>query len=115
MASRTPPPQAAARPAPRLRIFGMPWYRREDYPRLLEIVADPEKLCATYDEWFAIAEPMVRWFEAQGLLVERVEINPDLFRHWCRNRDLAPNGRARTLYADRLAKSRCGPISTRTH
>jgi hypothetical protein len=35
---------------------GLAWYRREDYPRLLTIFEDADKLPPTYDEWLAMAE-----------------------------------------------------------
>jgi len=31
------------------RVTALPWYHRHDYPALLELFSDPDKLPATYD------------------------------------------------------------------
>lgn len=40
----------------------MAWYRREDYPRILEIMTDHDRLHRTYDEWQNAAEEGERQF-----------------------------------------------------
>jgi len=38
------------------RIFALPWYARGEYPALLKLFSDPDKLPATYDGWLKRAE-----------------------------------------------------------
>jgi hypothetical protein len=48
--------------APPLIGTGIPWYKREDYPLILEIMEDADGLPATYDEWEELAEEAVCMF-----------------------------------------------------
>ena len=34
----------------------LPWYQREDYPILLALVSDPDKLPTTFESWLERAE-----------------------------------------------------------
>jgi hypothetical protein len=35
----------------KVSVTGMSWYRREDYPRILQIMLDAHKLPRTFDDW----------------------------------------------------------------
>jgi hypothetical protein len=82
-----------------LRIIGLPWYRREDYPTIRQVMADSHMLASTYDQWLAAAENNESVGQQAGLEIVRVMIEPEEFKAWCRARDLKPDGAARTKYA----------------
>ena len=37
-------------------VSALPWYDRHDYPVLLKLFSDPDKLPTTYDAWLKRAE-----------------------------------------------------------
>ena len=51
---------------------GVAWFDREQWQRLREVAADPERLEESYEAWVAMAERAIRRLEAAGMLIERV-------------------------------------------
>lgn len=86
-----------------IRAAGMVWYRREDYPRILQIMSDAEKLPRTYDAWAQGAESGEKKFKADGVIVVRAVIDPDTFPNWCAVRGLEINAKARNAFASEVA------------
>jgi hypothetical protein len=80
-------------------VVSIPWYRRRDYPRLLEIMDDAGNLPVTYDAWHTTAERGERELKAAGSVVVRAPITPDEFVIWCRELGLKPGADARTHFA----------------
>lgn len=78
-----------------VRAVGLPWYLRQDYPRILDIMEDAENLPATWFEWNKKAERHQRDAERQGHIVIRAVIDPDDFPDWCRTRGLNVDAEAR--------------------
>jgi hypothetical protein len=69
---------------PETRGTGIPWYRRDNYRRVLEVMADHEKLPTTFDKWQGRAEMAERQLKREGQLVFRVPLDADEFAQWCR-------------------------------
>lgn len=84
---------------PRYIGTGIPWYRREDYPRVLKIMADGQDLPRTYDEWQERAEYAERMVREQGGIPVRVPLDPDKFCAWCVMRAMHVDGSARQEFA----------------
>lgn len=85
---------------PRVEVVGIPWYKREDYPRLLQIFEDSAKLPVTFDGWLSKAENIAKKFEERGVLVVRAVIDPDTFSAWCASQKLKVDASARTMFAN---------------
>lgn len=68
---------------PQLRVIGLAWFRKEDYPALRRIFEDGHKMPTTWKEWLEGAEEMEERAKAQGVIVERVYFDPDTFPAWC--------------------------------
>src|SRR5579871_3924058 len=66
-----------------LPAVGAYWISEEDYPALLEIFPDGNKLPRTWTEWLKMAEEMERGLKAYGHPVMRVRIDPKTFPDWC--------------------------------
>jgi hypothetical protein len=49
-----------------LKDVGVTWFREEDYPVLLEIFEDADKMPRTWNEWLKRAEQMEERAKAQG-------------------------------------------------
>jgi hypothetical protein len=86
------------------RAVGIPWYEREDYSRVLEIMTDRTKLPHSFDEWLRTAELIERHAQGLGRPTIRAMIKSDAFTIWCSARRLRPNGDSRGLYASEAAK-----------
>ena len=50
---------------------GVAWFDREQWQRLREVAADPERLEESYEAWVAMAERAIRRLETTGMLIER--------------------------------------------
>jgi hypothetical protein len=86
------------------RIFALPWYARADYPTLLRLFSDPDKLPATYDGWLKHAELVERQFQKAGFGVAKIWIRPVPFAAWCEERNVSPNQAARLTFANEAAR-----------
>jgi hypothetical protein len=86
------------------RIFALPWYARGDYPALLKLFSDPDKLPATYDAWLSRAEGVERQFQKAGFGVARIWVRPVPFAAWCKKRNVLPAQGARLTFANEAAR-----------
>jgi hypothetical protein len=68
---------------PRPPTVGVYWISEEDYPALLRIFDDGNKMPSTWREWLKIAEEMEHGLISYGHVVLRVRIDPDTFSDWC--------------------------------
>ena len=87
-----------------IRAMGIPWFNREDYPRILKVMVDVDVLPATYEGWYYRAERTEREIERSGALVVRAIIDPDEFIAWCAKEGLNIDAKARTAYAAEFAR-----------
>lgn len=91
------------------RKIALPWYSREDYPILRDIVSDPHNLAPSYDQWLAAAENNESVGRQTGLEIVRVLVEPSSFAQWCAARGLEPDSTARMRYvAERQAQEDSG-------
>ena len=58
---------------------GVYWIKEEDYPTLLKLFGDGDKMPRTWKEWLTIAEEMEGGLKAYGHVVMRVHIDPNTF------------------------------------
>lgn len=73
------------------------WYRRNDYPRILQVMADADALPPTYEAWEKLAKQIER-NAAMRLPVIRVELRPEKFVTWCAARGLNVDNDARLRF-----------------
>ena len=85
-------------------VAALPWYHRGDYPSLLQLFSDTEKLPPTYDAWLSRAERTERQFQKAGFSVARIWIRPVSFAIWCQQRNVSPDQRARMTFANEAAQ-----------
>ena len=86
------------------RIFALPWYARGEYPALLKLFSDPDKLPATYDGWLKRAELTEKQFKKAGFGVAKIWIRPRPFAAWCKERNVSPGQAARLTFANEAAR-----------
>jgi hypothetical protein len=85
-------------------VTALPWYARGDYPALLKLFSDPDKLPATYDAWLERAERTESQLQKAGFGVARIWIRPRPFAAWCKERDVFSDQRARLTFANEAAR-----------
>ncbi len=88
-------------PAPNatVALLGIAWYLEQDYPAILRLMADADKLPATFSRWQQIAEQTERRCRTEGRVVIRAVIDPATFPEWCARHDLQVDARARNAFA----------------
>lgn len=79
----------------------MAWYRREQWPLLLAVSADADKLEPTYEEWLAFASRQIRDLESRGIRVQKIDVELGALTRWCQSEGRAVDGEARAEYARR--------------
>lgn len=84
---------------PRFIGTGIPWYKRADYARILEIMVDAELLPVTFDQWQGKAEKIERDLIRAGTPVHRVHVDPQQFVTWCAGRGLHVDADGRRAFA----------------
>lgn len=99
----------AKRPNEKTQAVGVAWYRREQWPRLLEISADRDTLEDSYDEWLAHASNTFEFLKRNDLSPIQVDIDTEELLAWCRARNLPVNADARTNYTAGIVKQLCEP------
>ena len=57
------------------QTLALPWFTRSDYPALLELFSDFNKLPTTYDAWLERAERIEREFQKAGFGVSKTWIS----------------------------------------
>jgi hypothetical protein len=86
-------------------VTALPWYHRRDYPVLLRLFSDPDKLPPTYNAWLERAEGIERQFKRAGFGVVRICIHPTAFAAWCKARNVSPDQAARLIFANEAARN----------
>jgi hypothetical protein len=77
-----------------------PWYRREDYVRVREIMDDRDVLPRTFDEWERTAKEQLAELAARGIEITPVIVDPDEFLAYCEREKLSRRGnRERGMFA----------------
>ncbi|HEY1856181.1 hypothetical protein [Acidocella sp.] len=85
------------------KVFGMAWYREEDYRRILKIMEDAAMLPRTYKRWKHLVERGERRQKAAGRIVIRAIIEPEKFLTWTEGQGLNAGLHARARYASLVA------------
>ena len=87
---------------------GAYWIKEQDYPALLKIFDDGNKMPRTWKEWLKIAEEMERRLKAYGHVVMRVHIDPNTFPDWCAAHSTSPGGEGRKRFVAVAVTERYG-------
>jgi len=93
------------RPPPAVGAY---WIDEADYPALLKIFPDGNKLQATWKEWLKMAEEMERGLKAYGHVVMRVCIEPKSYLAWCAAHNASPGSEGRRNFVAAAVAERYG-------
>lgn len=79
-------------------VFGVAWYSRADWPKLLAAATDRDVLEDSYDEWVEFYESSVAKLTAGGLRWVRVPVSIDELVAWCGGKGRPLDGAARAEF-----------------
>jgi hypothetical protein len=77
---------------------GVAWYRRGQWPRLLEVAEDADELEETYDGWLRMADERFSSFKVPGVLLKKVDVDVEELIAWCAERGRPVDGSARSEF-----------------
>jgi hypothetical protein len=87
---------------------GAYWIDEGDYPALLKIFPDSDRLPRTWKEWLKMAEEMEQGLKAYGHVVLRVRIDPSTFPDWCTAHGTNPGREGRKQFVAEAVAERYG-------
>ena len=79
--------------------FPVSWYRSEDYDRARAMMDDANNFPASFEDWLQLANDQIAKFAAQGVVVEKIILDPEEFRAFCAGQKIKPDQQARMSYA----------------
>jgi hypothetical protein len=91
--------------------IGVYWTDEGDYPALLRIFPDGDRMPPTWGEWLKMAEEMESGLKAYGHVVMRVRIDPDTFADWCAAHGTTPGREGRKKFVAAAVTERYGDQS----
>jgi len=91
------------------RKIALPWYNRDDYPDIRNMMADRHNLAPSYELWLAAAENNESVGKQAGLEIERILIEPLSFSRWCAANGLEPDSAARMRYVAEIQTQTAKP------
>ena len=89
-------------------VIGIAFYKREQWPLLLETAVDSLVLERTYDEWMEVLDVSVDKIREAGLEPELVEIDVNDLLAWCKKKKIKNDGKARSMFITELSKRKRG-------
>jgi hypothetical protein len=88
------------------RIIGFCWFHRETYDEARSMMADPEALFDTFDEWLKAARKIEAEVTAKGGKVVRVRFDLPAFMLYCASHNVAPYEQSRANWAAQEVKKK---------
>ena len=83
-----------------------PWYRREDYALIREIMEDGETFPLAFDEWEKNAESERAAAKREGISIIPVFIEPHEFFLFCNEKKIPPNSATCAQFASSRGAAR---------
>jgi hypothetical protein len=85
----------AIKPPPAVGAYRI---KEADYPALLQLFEDGDRLPRSWKEWEKVAEEMEQGLKAYGHVVLRVYIEPATFPGWCTAHATSPSSAGRRKF-----------------
>ncbi|MDR3376947.1 MAG: hypothetical protein P4L98_24780 [Ancalomicrobiaceae bacterium] len=86
------------------RTIAVCWFKRDHYEEAKSLMADPDRLYGSYDEWLKEALGFEREMAGRDVKTKRVGFHVQSFILFCRIRSLVPDAGARMLWAAQEAQ-----------
>jgi len=85
-------------------VLGIGFYRREQWPLLIETAVDSHLLEKTYDEWMEVLDSSIEKIRVAGLEPELVEIDVEELLSFCKKEGLPNNAATRSRFIAKLTR-----------
>lgn len=87
----------------KISAVAVPWYKREDYARILEVMSDAHLLPPTFEKWEWRANQVIDQVKNSGSVPVKAHLEPDAFVAWCKGRGMDLDAKARIAFANHVA------------
>jgi hypothetical protein len=99
-------------------LVGIGFYKREQWPLLLESAVDSHMLEGTYDEWLDVVVSSIDKIKAHGIEPKLVHVDIEELSSFCKREGLKNNAQTRSQFIAKMFRERmdaqrgesgCGP------
>ncbi len=91
-------------------VVGIAFYKREQWPLLVEDAADSHVLEKTYDAWLDVVDESIEKIEAHGIEPKLVDVDIADLISFCRQQGLQNTASARSQYIGKLLREKVSSI-----
>ena len=91
-------------PAPARTGIAICWFKRDSYDGDKSIMADPDRLYGSFDQWLKEAKAFEADCAARQIVTRRIRFDRPAFILFCSTRNLIPDAGARMLWANEQAR-----------
>ncbi len=85
------------------KVLGIGFYRREQWPLLIETAVDSHLIEKSYDDWMEVLDSSIEKIRAAGLEPELVDVDVEELLAFCRKEGLPNNAATRSKFISILA------------
>ncbi len=87
-------------------VIGIGFYRREQWPLLLETSVDAHILGKTYDEWLDVLDSSIEKIRAHGIEPELIDVDVNELLVFCEKQGIKNNAETRSRFIRELVKEK---------
>ena len=87
-------------------MVGIGFYRREQWPLLLDAADDSHILEKTYDEWLDVVDTSIDAIKAHGVEPKLVDVDVEELISFCRKEGIRNDAEARAQYIAKIFRER---------
>jgi len=91
-------------------VFGIGFYRKEQWPLLLETAEDRAELEDTYEEWELNLKKSMEHMRKLGMNPLKVDMDVKELLRWCKSRDLKNVGESRAEFITDMLRQGKGKL-----
>jgi hypothetical protein len=85
--------------------IGIGVYLKEDYPKILAMSVDSDKMEPTWERWKAQKDLLKLKLLSQGILTMDILVKPDALSKYCKQNHLPIEGASRAQYVQHLVSN----------
>lgn len=93
-------------------VVGIGFYKREQWPLLLENAIDSHVLEKTYDQWLDLVESSIEKIKAHGIEPRLVDVDIGELINFCKDHGLQNTAAARSKFIAKLLREKVNPVSS---
>ena len=85
-------------------VISVGFYRRDQWPLLLETANDRKAIEDTYDEWMLSVEKCLKKMQSSGVEPVKVDVDMNELLLWLKSRGMKNTGKARAAFIAELCR-----------